>query len=498
MIKADVTFLDNQEAYFDTRKAEILNSKDSLNIQGTTYYVSNDGNDNNDGLSEASPWKSLKKVSETEFHQGDGVRFKRGDLFRGKVKAQNGVTYGAYGEGEKPKFYSWEKSLGDPRLWELFDCEHSIWKLKEKILDVGTLVFNEGEEHSRKLIPSYRDGQFLCRDNEEKLFDMKEEMTKDLDLFWYFDGNLSTKPSKGEDFPIPVPDEGLGELYLRCDKGNPAEVFKNIEALARVHMISAHDSKNVTIDNLCIKYVGMHGIAAGGQVENLTVTNCEMGWIGGCIQHYSGTDPNYPRGRRGSVTRFGNAIEIYGGCNGYTVQNNYIYEVYDAAITHQITTRKKILQRNIEYTGNLIEKCVYGIEYFLDQIEGERESIMENVMMKNNFIRLSGYGWGQQRHNIHTPALIKGWSYVNTAKNFIIEDNIFDRCAYRMLHLVALKDEYCAQMNGNTYIQHLGGRLGQYGGNEEQEPENLIFDENAEKKIQNVFGDRSAKVYYIE
>ncbi len=498
MLKADSVFLKNQELLFDNRKLEIINAKDCLNIQGTTYYVSNEGDDNNDGRSAETPWKTLNKVSEVKLCHGDGVLFKRGDLFRGRMKAQNGVTYGAYGEGEKPKFYSWEKPLNDPLLWEVFDREYRIWKLKEKILDVGTLVFNEGKAHCRKLIPSYRNGQFLCRDNEEKLFDMKEEMTKDLDIFWYFDGNLSTKPSKGEDFPIPVPDEGLGDLYLRCDKGNPAEVFESIEALARVHMISAPDSKDVTIDNLCIKYVGMHGIAAGGQVENLTVTNCEMGWIGGCIQHYSGTDPNYPQGRRGSVTRFGNAIEIYGGCDGYTVQNNYIYEVYDAAITHQITTSEKILLQNIEYSGNLIENCVYGIEYFLDQIEGERESIMENVMMKNNFIRLSGYGWGQQRHNTHTPALIKGWSYVNTAMNFKIEGNIFDRCAYRMLHLVALKDEYCAQMNGNTYIQQLGGSLGQYGGNEEVEPENLTFDENAEKKIQAVFGDRSAKVYYIE
>ncbi len=498
MLKADSAFLKDQELRFDKRKLEIINTKDCLNIQGVIYYVSNDGDDHNDGLSVDAPWKTLNKVSKAKLCHGDGVLFKRGDLFRGKMKAQNGVTYGAYGEGEKPKFYSWEKPLGDPLLWEMFDREHSIWKLKDKILDVGTLVFNEGAAHCRKLIPSYRNGQFLCRDNEEKLFDMKEEMTKDLDLFWYFDGNLSTVPSKGENFPIPVPDESLGELYLRCDKGNPAEVFDEIEALARVHMISAPDSKDVTIDNLCIKYVGMHGIAAGGQVENLMVTNCEMGWIGGCIQHYSGTDPNYPQGRRGSVTRFGNAIEIYGGCDGYTVQNNYIYEVYDAAITHQITTSEKILQRNIEYTDNLVEKCVYGIEYFLDQIEGERESIMENVMMKNNFIRLSGYGWGQQRHNTHTPALIKGWSYVNTAKNFTIEDNIFDRCAYRMLHLVAEKDAYCAKLRGNTYIQHLGGKLGQYGGNEKEEPPVVIFDEAVEETIRNVWGDGSAKVYYIE
>ena len=498
MIKADPTFLNQQELDFEQRKIEILNTKDEFSIQGTRYYVSNEGDDNNDGLSPETPWKTLNQVSQAELNDGDGVLFKRGDLFRGCFKAQNGVTYGAYGEGEKPKFYSWEKPLGDPMLWDLVDSKHCIWKLKEKILDVGTLVFNDGEAHSRKLIPSYRNGQFLCRNNEEKLFDMKEEMTKDLDLFWYFDEKLSTAPSKGEDFPIPVPDEGMGELYLRCDKGNPAEVFETIEALARVHMISAHDSKNVTIDNLCIKYVGMHGIAAGGQVENLTVTNCEMGWIGGCIQHYSGTDPNYPQGRRGSVTRFGNAIEIYGGCEGYTVQNNYIYEVYDAAITHQITTKEKILQRNIEYTGNLVEKCVYGIEYFLDQIEGERESVMENVLMKDNFIRLSGYGWGQQRHNVHTPALIKGWSYVNTARNFKIENNIFDRCAYRMLHMVALKDEYCAKLKGNTYIQHLGGMLGQYGGNEVEEPSVEIFDESVEETIRSRWGDETAKVYYIE
>ena len=65
-----------------------------------------------------------------------------------------------------------------------------------------------------------------------------------------------------------------------------------------------------------------------------------------------------------------------------------------------------------------------------------------------------------------------------------------------MLHLVALKDEYCPKMSGNTYIQKLGGMLGQYGGNENGEPEILTFDENAEKTIKEVFGDKEAKVYY--
>ena len=120
---------------------------------------------------------------------------------------------------------------------------------------------------------------------------------------------------------------------------------------------------------------------------------------------------------------------------------------------------------------------------------------MDDVVMSENFIRFSGYGWGQQRHNVHTPALIKGWSYVNTARNYSIHHNIFDRSAYRMLHLVALKDEYCPRMHDNTYIQYQGGMIGQYGGNEEAEPEVLMFDERAEEKIAQVLKEKNAKVY---
>lgn len=499
MQKATAEILNKYNSLFEARKEEIRTTKTELSVTGTSYFVSNNGDDANDGKTPETAWQTLKKVSDAKLQYGDGVFFKRGDLFRGNFTAKNGVTYSVYGEGEKPKFYSHDKPLTDPCLWELYDSQHNIWKLKEKILDVGTIVFGDDELVSRKLIPTYRHGKFVCRDDEQKVFEIANEMTQDLDLYWHYEDRFFLQPSKGEDFPIPLLDEqSFGDLYLRCDKGNPAEVFEKIEALVRVHLIITGQAENITIDNLCIKYVGMHGIAAGGICENLVVTNCEMGYIGGCIQGYHGEDPNYPQGKRGSVTRFGNAIEIYGGCDGYKVYNNYIYEVYDAGITHQITTRNKILLKNIEYTSNLVEKCVYGIEYFLDQIEGERESVMENVMMDKNFIRLSGYGWGQQRHNVDTPALIKGWSYVNTAKNFKIEDNIFDRSAYRMLHLVAEKQEFCPILSQNTYIQHKGLMLGQYGENQVAEPPILQFDEKIDDTIKNILGDKKATIYCIE
>ena len=488
------------DSIFEGRKRAILESEDKLKIKGTTYYVSNEGDDENDGKSSKTPWKSIEKVSLADLHEGDGVLFRRGDLFRGSVMTKSGVTYGAYGKGDKPKFYGCHISLADPSLWELYDEEKNIWKCREKMLDSGTIVFNDGEFHGRKLIPSYRYGKFVSRDNEDVPFDMAKEMTNDLDLYWHFEDELIEGTSKGESFPVPklTWGESKGDLYLRCDKGNPGEVFSSVESLAGCHIFKVNTNKNVTIDNVCIKYGGLHGVAAAGRVEGLKVTNCEIGWIGGCIQHYSGTDPNYPEGKRGSVTRFGNAIEIYGGCDNYNASYNYIYQVYDAGITHQVTTKTKMTMENINYEGNIIENCVYGIEYFLDMIEGEKESYMENVLIKENFIRLSGYGWGQQRHDKTTPALIKGWSYVNAARKFRITGNIFDSSAYRLLHLVAGKEEYCPVLRGNVYIQNMGGMLGQFGANEEKEPEIEIYDEKAEEKIKEIFGDIWANIYYIK
>ena len=492
-------FFEKMNQLREKRKQEILSAPDTIKVSGKSYFVSADGDDSADGLSESTAWKTLERVSNATLQEGDGVFFRRGDLFRGVVWTKGGVTYGAYGEGPKPRLYGWDKSLADPDLWVLVDKEHHIWKMTEKILDPGTLVFGDDELHSIKLIPSYINGRFVCREDESRLFEMKNEMIRNLDIFWHFEDNLTTMPSKGEDFPIPDVENAYGDLYLRCDGGNPGSLFGSIEAIPRRPMFGV-GAKNVHIDNICIKYVGVHGICGGGPcLQGLHVTNCEIGWIGGTIQHFFGTDPNYPQGKRGTVTRYGNAIEIYGGCDDYLVSNCYIYESYDAGMTHQITTSgNKYTLTNVLYKDNVVENCVYGIEYFLDMKDSSDPSYMDQIEMCGNIIWNSGYGWGQQRHNKETPAHIKGWSYINKASNYSVHDNIFGPAAYRMLHLVALEESSCPQMYNNTYIQNLGGMLGQYGANSVSEPPILPFDENVEETIKTVFGDENATVYTIK
>ena len=76
---------------------------------GTKYYVSTQGDDNNDGKSPETPIKTLARASEISLNPGDGLFLKRGDVwtgeqlvFRSSGTKENPIYLSAYGEGEKP------------------------------------------------------------------------------------------------------------------------------------------------------------------------------------------------------------------------------------------------------------------------------------------------------------------------------------------------------------------------------------------------------------
>lgn len=51
-----------------------------------TYYVSTKGDDNNDGLSVNSAWRSIEKVNATILKPGDKVLFEGGQIFKGNIQ----------------------------------------------------------------------------------------------------------------------------------------------------------------------------------------------------------------------------------------------------------------------------------------------------------------------------------------------------------------------------------------------------------------------------
>lgn len=69
------------------------------------YYISNKGNDNNDGLSPSAAWQSISKLNKMShiLRSGDNVLFERGGYFPGQIMAvKNGIRFSAYGIGSSP------------------------------------------------------------------------------------------------------------------------------------------------------------------------------------------------------------------------------------------------------------------------------------------------------------------------------------------------------------------------------------------------------------
>lgn len=447
-------FLQSVEEKSAALKNSILNSPNiKISNEATVFYVSPNGNDSNDGKTPETAWQTLSKVNDTPYSANTYVLFERGGVWRGQISAKQGVTYSAYGDETlpKPSLYGGPEDGAKSENWTLMEGTDNIWIYYLDMIDSGTLVFNGGEKVAYKEIPSYINGNYVKRDDPTVLFDIKEALDEDLDFFHKADSDIRDD--------MPQVSSSKGKIYLRCDKGNPGEVFESIEFVPRRNGF-ALVGDNVTIDNFAIKYIGAHGIG-GGSRSGITVSNCEIGWIGGGIQGYNANGDTNHR-----ATRFGNGIEIYVSCKDYTVDNCYIYQVYDAGITHQYKgeTPNPVKMENVTYSNNLIENCVYSIEYFLDQTDNEEQK-MSNVKIHNNIMRFCGYGWGNQRPDKGAQSHIKGWDHANPAEDFEIYDNIFDRSTNWMIHCGYTTEEFAPYFHDNTFIQFYDGLFGKYNTN---------------------------------
>ena len=421
-------------------KTEILSTPNmEIPQDAVVYYISNSGCDENDGRTPETAIRSIARLETLTLAPGSFVCFERGGVFRGKFTAQTGVTYTAYGEGDKPKIYGSPFNGAEHGEW--VEVADKVWRYSEKFTDdIGTLVMNAGEAHGIKIILTYtEDG--VIETVSKKPWNGWEGLSEDLSFYHDLGGAVVENP------------EG-GYVYLRCEAGNPAKVWNQIEFNTRRNIIKGGGNNDFTVDNLCIMYGGSHGIGTG-TIRNLTVTNCEIGWIGGSLQFY----------RDGRPTRFGNGIEIYGGCVNYRIDHCYVYECYDAGITHQLSSggTQECIQKDVYYTNNLIERCIYNIEYFIGKPANDAHRAMSEIYMHDNILVDAGYGFGKQRPNKSPDAHIKGWDAMNMLEGeFVIENNIFLRSKYMMLHIGTMDTAYLPTVRNNVFAQLDGGQFGRF------------------------------------
>lgn len=341
------------ESEAEQMRAKILNTPNTeelYEIKGTKYYVSTSGDDKNDGKTPETAIRTLDAIEMLPTNPGDAILFKRGDVFRfaREINAVDGIIYGSYGDGAKPKIYGSPENYAQNDSW--VEIKPNIWQIAFDYPYASGCILDYGMIAGVQKWDTRFDG-------------MKENGD-------YFH-DLETK-----------------NFYLYCDQGKPSDIYCDIEIMPTETLFMLRDSIDVIIDNLCLKYTASFAIHAPDIKDNITVTNCEIGYIGGL----------WTGGLPGGRVRFGNAIEFWGGLDNVhiqnvTVKNNWFYQTYDSALTWQ-GSKEDTVYKNITFSENLFEYNNADIEFF-----GKKGNVLENFRMENNLMRFTSMGWGTRTYD---------------------------------------------------------------------------------------------------
>lgn len=439
----------------DARRETILNSLTEITVTGTSYYVSADGDDRNNGKSEETPWASLEKVNSAKLQPGDGVFFRRGDVWRGvALIAQNGVTYSAYGEGAKPGIYGSPENGASPEKWSLLAGTDNIWVFHKDIMDCGDIILDGNMDIADKAAVWWTGSQYVKDDPQDnhdaKMVKSAFDPAYDMGNLQYF--NDIDYSDLGNQYPIYVYShaEREGKLYLRCDEGNPGEIYESIEFCCDPYngsVITLNFGHGSILDNLAVMYGG-HAIEAnGGKI----VQNCEVGYMG-AMTH-----------------TFYDEATVYSGdgiCHtlDMLVENNYVHHVFNGGIAagemsfaadeeHASTEE---VQGNNTIRGNLLEYTA-GIT-LINWEEVNPRHIFKNITIEDNFVMYSttaGDSSVQKAGDIIGALVFTGRDIPTPCanENLVIKDNVF-YCSRDALIISGMPEEYYPTYSGNTYVQY--------------------------------------------
>ncbi|MBQ0084135.1 MAG: hypothetical protein KBS52_05160 [Clostridiales bacterium] len=403
-------------------------------FSGTAYYVSNDGDDNADGTSPETAWKTYKNPNEMAFKEGDAVLFRRGDVFRGMLCAKNGVTYSAYGSGPKPKLMAAYDGLTVSK-WIKTEKEN-VWVLEEPFTDkdIGSIEFNCGQTYAKKKLKP-------------------EDLKQNLDFFYCTD--FSWARPEGTEVNTD------NRLYMYFDKGNPADYFDDIEINMCSRIITSDTgSKNITYYNLELLY-GTSPIWTYDS-ENIVISYCVCGWSGGIL---------WRKAMEGRNTRYGGGVCTWHGCNNISFDHCYIYEQFDSGVTPQYHWRDETsaIYNDYKCTDCIFEGCEWTFEYFNTQTN-KKDNCFNRVIFSYNLCRKGGEGYGDKTEE---SAYVKSWGHENVCYDCEISHNVFDRAAAISLEVIAhapekrgkiVSYEHLPKMHHNTYIEPYGKQFANING----------------------------------
>lgn len=488
----------------DKRRDAILNSKTTVTVTGTSYYVSNSGNDNNDGCSPESAWASITKINKTVFQSGDGIFFERGGLFRGVIQPKSNITYSAYGEGDKPKIYGSQENGADSKKWVLLDGTNNIWVFYKDMHDTGGIVFNEGKSWATRKTAIWDGNRYVDVIDKTTPIDIKVLDNLKFYSLPDYTGFKTREINYGLDM--------TGKLYLRCDKGNPGDIYNSIEFLSSPFKYENgggeslfRTGNNCIVDNLCLKYFNSGGVYVGSYTA---IQNCEVAWIGGVITDFNGAGVGMDTT---AVVRSGDGI-LMNGTNASAI-NNYIHHCYDNAITIEtgpwISEDKRFI-KNVTLKGNLTDASAGDLlicDWEAMRKNTDNKLLFQNILVEDNYFMYSGYGWshlepGYEWGTAAGPANDGNCNLriaypAKAGKDIFIKNNVFYLSRYALVGGVygPTVQPYQLSFSGNTYVQNNGSILAEWTLPEDgSHTKEYFYNNNAQNTIKNVLGDKTGVV----
>jgi Right handed beta helix region/Family of unknown function (DUF6298) len=388
---------------------------------GTTYYVSANGLDSNDGKSPDHPWKTLDKVSSTTFHPGDSILLNKGDTFTGSLQLQgsgttaNAITLSSYGTGADPII----SAGSNEEAIKLQNQDH--WDISHIETTGGT-----------------RFGIYVTGDTPNKEFDgISIHDVKVHDVF----GSSTPSPLSGLVVVLP---QGQGTTFgdVKID---------NVTAYNTNQWLGIHVGYNLTTNENATDIPLSHDIQitnsnvsnVGGNI--ITVFEGDNVLLQNNIAHDGGTvstlapTPNAIWTWRSSnvlvdhneaynmhtATNDGGGFDIDWGSKNVTVQNNYAHDNdgYGVAIIGfgGLTTSNSVIKNNI-FSNNDLKQGGSDGEIFLwgdspiDGVQIENNTVTQSPGTTSFAVDLTGGTLNPSSTNIFTG------NKINSTGNFVKED----------------------------------------------------------------------------
>jgi hypothetical protein len=341
------------------------------------FYVSNDGNNNSNGLSPATAWETVSKVNNFAFTAGDSILFKSGDIWREQLILQRGsgpgayITYSSYGSGLKPQI---RRSISANVSAKWINKSGNIWELDEEFpqgSDVGFISFNHDAIIGRKVWSNAEldvQGEFWCDEN----------------------SNNRTR------------------VY---SDGNPAVFYNDIEVA--IHENGIHGLDNlcwVIIDNLHPCYCAWSGIELPAGSHDIVIRNCDISYCGGGHQY-----------GRPAETRNGQGINTRTNVANAEIYNCRIWQCWDGGIALQGYWNGGLTIHNVKVHHNIISHCEYGFEFW----GTETNSDLQHICFENNTCLFQGHGWSYEQRPVKRGCHIMIWSLSGIATDLNIRNNVF-------------------------------------------------------------------------